>query len=156
MGSPPPQVHDISPANGENIDDPDPVFHLPGLFWIARLGEDQWEEVDDNTWRLSIKNLVETDRFQAFGPGNVPMHLDLETTYTQTPGTPFLFTPQSTDPTSGLDWWGRVWQGSATSTFSARNDDGSWSVSGSMDFAHSTEGSPGHIIHEKNGVFIPR
>jgi hypothetical protein len=147
-------VHDISPANGENIDDPDPVFHLPGLFWLVRLTDDQWEEVDENTWHLSLKDLYEVDRFQLMGPGNVKMHLNLETTYTRTPGSPIVITPLSADPTSPRSWAGRVWEGSASSTFSATTDDGAWSVSGTMDYAHSQEGATGHIMHERNGVFL--
>jgi hypothetical protein len=123
---------------------------------MVRLGDDQWEQVDENTWRFSIKNLQETDRFQLLGPGNVPMHLDLETTYTRTPGMPTIIAPQTLDPMSPFNWAGVVWEGSAKSTFTARNDDGSWSVSGTMDFAHSQEGTIGHIIHERNGVFLNR
>ena len=89
-----------------------------------RLGDDEWEQADEDTWRLSLKNLQETDRFQAMGPGNVPMHLHLEPIYTRTPGTPTLITPQSTDPLGPLNWAGLVWNGSATSTFTARTDDG--------------------------------
>ncbi len=147
-------MHDISPANGENVDDPDPVFHLPGLFWMVRLSDDEWQQVDENTWHLSIRNLQETDRFQILGPGNVPMHLDLDATYTRVPGRPTIITPQSTDPTSPFNWAGVVWEGAAASTFSARNDDGSWSVKGTMDYAHSIEGTTGHIMHERNGAFL--
>jgi hypothetical protein len=82
------------------------------------------------------------------------MHLDLETTYTRKPGRPILITPQSSDPLSPNNWAGRVWEGSATSRFSATNDDGSWSVQGTADYAHSVEGTIGHIMHERNGVFV--
>ncbi len=155
-------MHDISPANGENVDDPDPVFHLPGLFWLVRLSDDEWQQVDDNTWRLDIEGLPETDRFQILGPGDVKMHLDLHSTYTRTPGAPTIITPQTSDPTSPFNWAGVVWAGSATSRFTATADDGSWSVSGTMDHAHSTELDTngqvvsGHVMHERNGVFASR
>lgn len=118
-----------------------------------RLEDGQWEQIDDNTWHLSIQNLFEIDRFQVLGPGNVPMHLSLESTYTRKPGRPIIFTPQSTDPTDPLNWAGIVWEGSASTSFSATNDDGSWSVHGTADYANSVEGTTGHIIHERNGVF---
>jgi hypothetical protein len=120
----------------------------------VRLDEDQWEDLDDNTWQLSIKHLHEIDRFQVLGPGNVPMHLDLETTYRRKPGRPILITPQTNDPMSPNNWAGIVWEGSATSRFSATSDDGSWSVQGWADYAHSGEGTTGHIMHERNGVFV--
>jgi hypothetical protein len=82
------------------------------------------------------------------------MHLDLETIYTRKPGKPIIITPQTSDPTSPYNWAGTVWEGFASSTFSATNDDGSWSVRGTADWAHSTEGTTGHIIHERNGVFV--
>lgn len=119
-----------------------------------RLDEDQWEETDDDTWRLSIRHLQEVDRFQLLGPGNVPMHLDLESTYTRKRGRPIRITPQTTDPLSPNNWAGTVWEGSATTRFSATNDDGSWSVHGTADYAHSVEGTTGHIMHERNGVFV--
>jgi hypothetical protein len=81
------------------------------------------------------------------------MHLDLEATYTRKPGRPILITPQSSDPLSPNNWAGRIWEGSATTRFSATNDDGSWSVHGTADYAHSVEGTTGHIMHERNGVF---
>jgi len=81
------------------------------------------------------------------------MHLDLESIYTRKPGKPIIVTPQTSDPTSPYNWAGTVWEGSASSTFSATKDDGSWSVRGTADWAHSTEGTTGHIIHERNGVF---
>ena len=120
-----------------------------------RLEDGQWEEIDENTWRLHIEHLYEIDRFQLLGPGNVKMHLDLETIYTRKPGKPIIITPQSTDPTDPSNWAGTVWQGFASSRFSARNDDGSWSVKGTADWAQSlpVEGAIGHIMHERNGVF---
>jgi hypothetical protein len=87
------------------------------------------------------------------GPGNVNMHLDLESIYTRKPGKPIIITPQTADPTSPYNWAGTVWQGFASSIFSASNDDGSWSVKGTADWAQSTEGTTGHIMHERNGVF---
>ena len=110
--------------------------------------------MDGNTWHLAIKGLYEVDRFQILGPGNVKMHLDLETTYTRKPGVPTIVTPQTTDPLSAFNWAGVVWEGSASSRFTARTDDGTWSVTGTMDYAHSTEGTTGHIMHERNGAFV--
>lgn len=118
-----------------------------------RLSDGQWGRVDPNTWHLAIEDLYEVDRFQLLGPGNVKMHLDLETTYTRKPGVPTIIAPQTTDPTSPFNWAGVVWEGSASSRFSAKTDDGTWSVTGTMDYAHSLEGTTGHIIHERNGVF---
>ena len=83
-------------------------------------------------------------------------HLNLQTTYTREPGKPTVITPQTTDPLSPFNWAGKVWSGSASTTFSASYDDGSWSVTGTAEWAPSLpiEGTTtGHIIHERNGVF---
>ena len=44
----------------------------------------------------------------------------------------------------------------STGSFSARYDDGSFVVSGSMDSAQAVEGAPGHLGFERNGVFLTR
>ena len=121
-----------------------------------RLGEDDWEEIDDNSWRLRIDHLYEVDRFQLLGPGDVKVHLNLESLYQRKPGVPVHITPQSTDPLSPFNWAGMLWEGSVSSSFSASYDDGSWSVKGTAQWAPSlpVEGmTVGHIIHERNGVF---
>jgi hypothetical protein len=87
------------------------------------------------------------------------VHLDLDTTYTRTPGAPTIITPTSTDPLSPNNWAGVAWPATASSRFRASYDDGSWSVSGTMAWAPSLhiEGSTvGHIIRERNGVFVAR
>ena len=148
------QVHDISPGNGENIDDPDPIFHLPGLFWLVRLDDDDFE-VEGNTAVLNVRNLLEFDRFQFFGPGNVPMHLTFDTTYVKS-GKPTHVVPLTSDPLSPFNWAGEMWNATAKGSFSARYDDGSWWVTGTMDSALMVEGSPGHMGHERNGSFVSR
>ena len=156
MGS---QLHDFSPGNGENIDDPDPVFHLPGLFWLVRLDENAFqEESEDGSSRvLRVENLLEFDRFQLFGPGNVPVHLTFETTYTKVPGSPAIIVPLTHDPLSPFNWAGEMWNATAKGTFSIRYVDGTFSVAGSMDSAMAAEaiqgGARGHMGHERNGVF---
>ena len=156
LGSPPPQVHDISPGNGENIDDPDPVFHLPGLFWLVRLDDDAFEvDYEDGrlTADLKVQKLLEFDRFQLLGPGNVAMHLTFDTTYSTT-GKPTVRVPLSSDPLSPFNWAGKMWEATAKGKFSASSDDGSFSVTGKMDSALATEGAPGHMGYEQNGVFV--
>jgi hypothetical protein len=145
------QVHDFSPGNGENIDNPDPVFHLPGLFWLVRLDDDAFI-VEGNTAVLNVSNLLEFDRFQLFGPGNVATHLSFNTTYVKS-GAPTHVVPLTHDPLSPFNWAGEIWNATAKGTFSARYDDGSFSVTGTMDSALMVEGSPGHMGNERNGVF---
>jgi hypothetical protein len=66
--------------------------------------------------------------------------------------------PQSTDPMSQFNWSGVMWNAKATGTFSASYDDGSFSVSGTMD-SSSTQPTFGivlpfgHMGYEANGVF---
>jgi hypothetical protein len=54
---------------------------------------------------------------------------------------------------SPYKWAGTIWTATAHGTFSARYDDGSFSVTGTMDSALAQEGTPGHMGHERNGVF---
>lgn len=145
------QVHDFSPGNGENIHDPDPIFHLPGLFWLVRLDDGDFV-VTGNVAVLNVSNLVEFDRFQAFGPGNVPMHLSFDTTYVKS-GAPTIIVPRTNDPLSPFNWAGEMWNATAKGSFSASYDDKSWSVTGTMDSALMVEGAPGHMGHERNGAF---
>ena len=118
------------------------MFHLPGLFWLVRLSDDEWEQENDNTWKLHIERLLEFD-----------------TTYTRTPGAPTIITPTSTDPLSPNNWAGVVWPATASSRFRASYVDGSRSFSGTMAWAPSLQiegNTVGHIIHERNGVFVNR
>jgi hypothetical protein len=149
-------LHDFSPGNGENIHDPDPIFHLPGLFWLVRIGEENFEFVgeDNRTAVLKIDNLLEFDRFQIMGPGNEAMHLSFDTTYQMLPGKPTKVVPLSNDPMSPYNWAGLIWQATAKGTFSAGYDDGTFSVTGTMDSALATEITPGHMGHERNGLFV--
>jgi len=138
--------------------DPDPVFHLPGLFWLIRITDNQFQQggtgnAGNDQWVLDIKNLLEFDRFQIMGPGNVRTRLNLHTTYTKLPGPAQHVTPNG-DPTGPNNWAGDVWGMDAKTTFSFAYEDGSFSVKGSADNANSVEGViPGHYIHEQNGVF---
>jgi hypothetical protein len=161
------QLHDVSPGNGENIDNPDPIFHLPGLFWLVRLDDNAFQQSQDGrTAVLRVENLLEFDRFQLFGPGNVPTHLTYDTTYTRQPGQPTILTPRpdpttfNGDPTGIFNWAGEMWEAAARGTFSFRYDDGSFWVTGTMDSAVAAEltqgGAHGHMGHERNGVFAHR
>jgi hypothetical protein len=98
------RFHDFSPGNGENIDNPDPVFHLPGLFWLVQRDDDGFK-VEGNTAILNVSNLLEFDRFQVFGPGNVATHLTFNTTYVKS-GTPTHVVPLTHDPLSPFNWAG--------------------------------------------------
>lgn len=109
---------------------------------------------------LKIDDLVEVDRFQIMGPGNVPMHLSFDTTYRRLPGKPTKVVPLSSDPTTGYDWAGTIWSATAKGKFSASSDDGTFSVSGTMDSAAASPLLPwqglstGHMGHERNGAFL--
>ncbi len=120
-----------------------------------RIDEDnlRFDGDDDGTAVLRIDNLLEFDRFQVMGPGNEATHLSLVTTYRKLPGKPTRVVPLTNDPTSPYNWAGTIWEGTAKGTFSAAYDDGTFSVTGTMDSAVATEGTPGHIGHERNGVF---
>jgi hypothetical protein len=121
----------------------------------VRLGEDnlQFDGEEGSTAVLRIKNLLEFDRFQVFGPGNEATHLSLVTTYRRLPGKPTRVVPLTNDPLSPYNWAGTIWEATAKGTFSAAYDDGTFSVTGTMDSAVATEGTPGHIGRERNGVF---
>jgi hypothetical protein len=107
-----------------------------------------------------VENLLEFDRFQLLGPGNVPAHLTFETTYVRDPGRPTIIVPLTNDPTSPFNWAGEMWNATAKGTFSIRYDDGTFSVTGTMDSAVAVEstlgGAVGHLGHERNGVFVAR
>lgn len=109
---------------------------------------------------LRVENLLEFDRFQIFGPGNVPAHLSLETRYAKAPGGPAIIVPLTDDPLSPFNWAGVMWNASAKGTFSIQYDDGTFSVTGTMDSALAAEaiqgGAQGHMGRERNGVFAGR
>ncbi len=149
-------MHDFSPANGENVDDPDPIFHLPGLFWLERIDDDDFQFAGDNGRAavLKVRNILVFDRFQVMGPGNEATHLTFDTTYRVVPGKPTKIVPLTNDPMSPNNWAGTIWQATAKGSFSAAYDDGTFSVTGTMDSALAQEGTPGHYGHERNGVFV--
>ena len=120
-----------------------------------RIDEDnlEFEGSDNGTAVLKIRNLLEFDRFQIMGPGNEAMHLSFETTYRKLPGKPTRVVPLTNDPLSPYNWAGNIWEATAKGKFSATYDDGSFSVTGTMDSALATEGTPGHMGRERNGVF---
>lgn len=120
-----------------------------------RIGDESFRFVapDNLTAVLKIDNLLEFDRFQIMGPGNVAMHMSFETTYRMLPGKPTIVVPLTSDPMSPYNWAGTIWQATAKGTFSASYDDGTFSVRGTMDSAVATEITPGHMGHERNGIF---
>jgi hypothetical protein len=126
------------------------------LFWLVRIGEEnfQFSGEDNRTGVLKINNLLEFDRFQIMGPGSVATHLTFDTTYKMLPGKPTFVVPLSNDPTSPYNWAGTIWEATAKGTFSASYDDGTFSVTGTMDSALATEITPGHMGLERNGIFV--
>jgi hypothetical protein len=128
---------------------------------MVRLDEDQFEVRDEGrSASVEANNLLEFDRFQFLGPGNVKMYLTFHIDYTRDPGPPTLIRPTSTDPMSPFNWAGVMWNAKAKGTFSASYDDGSFSVSGTTDSASTqpTFGITlpfGHMGFEANGVFTP-
>ena len=120
-----------------------------------RLDDDnlKFDGPDGRTALLTINHLLEFDRFQVMGPGNQAAHLTLHTTYRQQPGRPTIITPLTDDPLSPNNWAGTIFTADARGTFSVRYDDGTFSVTGTIDSTLATEGTPGHTGHERNGVF---
>lgn len=125
---------------------------------MVRLPDDsvRFEGEDDRTAVLRVNDLLEFDRFQIFGPGNVRTHLTLETTYRRGRGAPTIIAPTSSDPLSPFNWAGTIWEGTAKGAFFARYADGSRWFKGTLDSALASleGGRPGHIGHERNGVFL--
>lgn len=135
-----------------------------------QIGEEnfQFEDDDSGTAVLKIENLLEFDRFQIMGPGNERMHLTFDSKYTKQPGKPTRIVPRpdpdpktfNGDPTGIFNWAGVIWEATAKGTFSARYDDGSFSVTGTMDSAVASPLLPwqgtaqGHMGHERNGIFL--
>jgi hypothetical protein len=123
---------------------------------MVRIGDEnlEFEGENNRTAVLRIKNLLEFDRFQIMGPGNEAVHMTFDTTYKMLPGKPTLVVPLSNDPMSGYNWAGSIWEATAKGTFSASYDDGTFSVTGTMDSALATEITPGHMGLERNGIFL--
>jgi len=99
------------------------------------------------------------------------MHLTFETKYTRKPGKPTIVVPLpdpsnfNGDPTGIFNWAGEMWEATATGSFSAHYDDSpvavselgtvrNFSVTGTMKSDLATEGAPGHMGHERNGIFV--
>ena len=81
------------------------------------------------------------------------MHITFDTTYQQQPGPPHIVVPLTNDPLSPFNWAGTIFTAAAHGTFSAQYDDGTFSVTGTIDSALAIERRPGHMGHERNGVF---
>ena len=147
-------MHDISPGNGEGLDgrpgDPDPH----GVFWLVRIPDDDVKVTDDQL-TITVSELPLVDRVQFLGPGNVPVHLSFQITYSRT-GRPRIISPQTNDPLSPFNWAGTVWDATATGSFSFRYDDGSYSAQGTTDSALPTQQLEqyGTMGHERNGLFV--
>ena len=104
---------------------------------------------------INVRELPEVNRFQFLGPGNVPVHLSFQITYSKT-GSPRKIFPQTNDPLSPFNWEGTVWDAIAKGSFSFRYDDGSYSAQGTTDSSvPTTQLEPyGTMGHEGNGSFV--
>lgn len=126
---------------------------------MVRIDDDQFKlDEDGRSATLDVENVLEFDRFQFLGPGNVPSHLTFHIGYQRGGGPPTVIRPTSTDPLSQFNWAGVMWNASATGTFSVAYDDGSFSATGTLDSAstQTTYGIVlpfGHFGYEANGVF---
>lgn len=118
-----------------------------------RLGDENLQFGEKGVAVLRVKHLLEFDRFQVMGPGTEATHLTLDTVYQARPGRPTRIVPLTSDPLSPNNWAGTIWDATAKGTFSVTYDDGTFSVTGTMDSALATEGTPGHMGFERNGVF---
>ena len=121
---------------------------------MVRLPDDD-VKVTDHQVTINVSELPLVDRFQFLGPGNVPVHLSFQITYSQTHGPRIIF-PQTNDPLSQFNWAGTVWDATATGSFSFRYDDGSYSAQGNTDSAlptHQLE-QYGTMGNERNGFFV--
>jgi hypothetical protein len=123
------------------------------VFWLVRLPDDD-VKVTDHQVTINVSELPLVDRFQFLGPGNVPVHLSFQITYSRTQQ-PRIIVPQTNDPLSPFNWAGTVWDATAKGSFSFRYDDGSYSAQGITDFAlptHQLE-QYGTMGNERNGFF---
>jgi hypothetical protein len=124
------------------------------VFWLVRIPDDD-VQVTDQRVTINVSELLEVDRFQGGGPGNVPVHLSFQITYSRT-GQPKIIVPRTNDPLSPFNWAGTVWDATARGSFSVRYDDGSFSAQGITDSAlptHQLE-QYGTMGHERNGLFV--
>ena len=105
---------------------------------------------------INVSELPLVDRFQGLGPGNVPVHLSFQITYSRMTQRPRIISPQTNDPLSPFNWTGTVSDATAKGSFSFRYDDGSYSAQGFTDSAlptHQLE-QYGTMGHERNGIFV--
>jgi hypothetical protein len=124
------------------------------VFWLVRIPNDD-VKVTDHQVTINVSELPLVDRFQFLGPGNVPVHLSFQITYSRTQG-PRIIYPQTNDPLSQFNWAGTVWDAAATGSFSFRYDDGTYSARGNTDSAlptHQLE-QYGTMGNERNGFFV--
>lgn len=120
---------------------------------MVRLPDDD-VKVTDHQVTINVSELPLVDRFQFLGPGNVPVHLSFQITYSRTQQ-PRIIVPQTNDPLSPFNWAGTVWDATATGSFSFRYDDGSYSAQGITDSTlptHQLE-QYGTMGNERNGFF---
>ena len=120
---------------------------------MVRLPDDD-VKVTDHQVTINVSELPLVDRFQFLGPGNVPVHLSFQITYSRTQQ-PRVIVPQTNDPLSPFNWAGTVWNATAKGSFSFRYDDESYSAQGITDSAlptHQLE-QYGTMGHERNGFF---
>ena len=121
---------------------------------MVRIPDDALKVTDDQL-TITVSELPLVDRLQFLGPGNVPVHLSFQITYSRT-GRPRIIFPQTNDPLSPFNWAGTVWDATATGSFSFRYDDGSYSAQGTTDSAlptHELE-QYGTMGHERSGLFV--
>jgi hypothetical protein len=124
------------------------------VFWLVRIPDDD-VKVTDHQVTINVSELPLVDRFQFLGPGNVPVHLSFQITYSRTQRPRIIF-PKTNDPLSPFNWAGTVWDATAKGSFSVRYDDGSFSAQGITDSAlptHQLE-QYGTMGHERNGFFV--
>ena len=121
---------------------------------MVRLPDDDVKFTDHQV-TINVSELPLVDRFQFLGPGNVPVHLSFQITYSRKQGLPRIIFPQTKDPLSQFNWAGTVWDATATGSFSFRYDDGTYSAQGNTDSAlptHQLE-QYGTMGLERNGFF---
>ena len=121
---------------------------------MVRIPDDALKVTDDQL-TITVSELPLVDRLQFLGPGNVPVHLSFQITYSRT-GRPRIIFPQTSDRLSPFNWAGTVWDATATGSFSFRYDDGSYSAHGTTDSAMPTHELEqyGTMGHERNGSFV--
>ena len=101
------------------------------------------------TVRIRLKDVAVTDNFLFMGPGNVPSSVSFEITYTRS-GAPRHVRPISSDPLSPFNWAGEMWMATASGSFTASYNDGSFSTQGNL----SSAGLFAEMGTERNGFFV--